>query len=100
MKICLTMTDQSPSLGVRRRPAERIRSINCSSLGPTGRHWSVWLLLLIVLAVPAWAQTISTNSISTGLMPFRLNVGVEAAQQPQDVDVAIKVLFAITLLTL
>jgi flagellar biosynthetic protein FliP len=31
---------------------------------------------------------------------LRFNVGVEAAQQPQDVDIAIKVLFAITLLTL
>jgi flagellar biosynthetic protein FliP len=61
---------------------------------------ALWLLLLLVLTVPAFAQTIGTNSISTGLMPFRLNVGVEAAQQPQDVDVAIKVLFAITLLTL
>ena len=40
----------------------------------------------------------STNTV--GLTPFRLSVGMEAAQQPQDVDVAIKVLFAITLLTL
>jgi flagellar biosynthesis protein FliP len=34
------------------------------------------------------------------LIPFKLNLGVEGAQQPQDVDVAIKVLFTITLLTL
>jgi flagellar biosynthesis protein FliP len=60
----------------------------------------MWLLLLLGLAIPALGQTLSTNSVSTGLMPFRLNLGVEAAQQPQDVDVAIKVLFAITLLTL
>src|SRR6185369_14733266 len=58
------------------------------------------LLFLLALVLPALAQTISTNAMSTGLMPFRLNLGVEAAQQPQDVDVAIKVLFAITLLTL
>jgi len=39
-------------------------------------------------------------ALSTGLMPFRLNLGVEASQQPQDVDVAIKVLFLMTMLTL
>lgn len=74
------------------------------------RAW--WLLLLVVLLTvgPAWAQSNSptptpaspTNaiSLSTGLMPFKLNLGVEGSQQPQDVDVAIKVLFTITLLTL
>src|ERR1041384_4293640 len=36
----------------------------------------------------------------TGLVPFKLNLGVEAAQQPQDVDTSIKILFAITLLSL
>jgi flagellar biosynthesis protein FliP len=40
----------------------------------------------------------STNTIP--LVPFKLNLGVEASQQPQDVDGAIKILFAITLLTL
>ncbi len=39
-------------------------------------------------------------SLPAGLVPFRLNVGVEAAHQPQDVDIGIKILFAITLLTL
>ncbi|MCC6822542.1 MAG: flagellar type III secretion system pore protein FliP [Verrucomicrobia subdivision 3 bacterium] len=46
------------------------------------------------------AAPTNTGSFSTGLLPFRLNLGVEGAQQPQDVDVAIKVLFTITLLTL
>ena len=41
---------------------------------------------------------VSTNAIS--IAPFKLNLGVEASQQPQDVDSAIKILFAITLLTL
>jgi flagellar biosynthetic protein FliP len=42
--------------------------------------------------------TVVTNS--TGFMPFKINLGVEATQQPQDVDLGIKILFAITLLTL
>ena len=73
------------------------------------RRWFLmagWLLLFGAFfggATPVAAQTaVTTNSASlmTGLMPLRLNLGVEAAQQPQDVDVAIKVLFVITLLTL
>jgi flagellar biosynthetic protein FliP len=40
----------------------------------------------------------STNGLSS--VPFRLNLGLESGTQPQDVDVGIKVLFAITLLTL
>jgi flagellar biosynthesis protein FliP len=33
---------------------------------------------------------------SAPIVPFKLNLGVEAAQQPQDVDSAIKILFAMT----
>ncbi len=55
---------------------------------------------LVVPAVPAVTPQSNAVALSTGLMPFRLNLGVEGAQQPQDVDVAIKVLFVITLLTL
>jgi flagellar biosynthetic protein FliP len=56
----------------------------------------------VIVPAPAATTVAPTNalSLSTGLMPFRLNLGVEAAQQPQDVDVAIKVLFVITMLTL
>lgn len=84
------------------------------------RVWWFVLLGLILLAHTAFGQAIETTpsavvvpatptvipqtnaaaAFSTGLMPFRLNLGVEGAQQPQDVDVAIKVLFVITLLTL
>lgn len=88
------------------------------------RVWWFVLLGLILLARTAWGQTTepanaspasgalivpatpgpipqsNAVSLSTGLMPFRLNLGVEGSQQPQDVDVAIKVLFVITLLTL
>jgi flagellar biosynthesis protein FliP len=78
--------------------------------------WVFWLLLLglILLAwsvfgqsptptiAPALVNVTSTNaaSLMTGFTPFKLNLGVEGSQQPQDVDVAIKVLFTITLLTL
>lgn len=77
-----------------------------------GRTWGWWLLiaLMLISAVPAAAQTNpvtltispsnSVTSLGAGLVPFKLNLGVEAAQQPQDVDVAIKVLFGITLLSL
>ncbi len=42
----------------------------------------------------------STSTGTAGIAPLRLSFGMEAAQQPQDVDVAIKILFAITLLSL
>lgn len=35
-----------------------------------------------------------------GIVPFKLNLGVETATEPEDLDISIKVLFAITLLTL
>ena len=56
---------------------------------------------VIVPATPTAAAP-ATNALSLGggLIPFKLNLGVEGSQQPQDVDVAIKVLFTITLLTL
>jgi flagellar biosynthetic protein FliP len=65
---------------------------------------SRWLKFLLVLACVGALHSVSaqtsgsTNTIS--LAPFKLNLGVEASQQPQDVDSAIKILFAITLLTL
>ena len=56
-----------------------------------------WLLIFAMLAgfasLPAFAQ-------ATPLVPFKVNLGLEAAQGPKDVDVGIKVLFAITLLSL
>lgn len=68
-------------------------------------RWGLLLLLLLVgmgatlnAATPKAAVSASTNSVS--LAPLRLNLGVETATQPKDVDVGIKVLFAITLLSL
>lgn len=56
------------------------------------RRSILWISLLMLLTFGSSAQT--------PLVPFKLNLGLEAAQQPQDVDVGIKVLFAITLLSL
>jgi flagellar biosynthetic protein FliP len=59
---------------------------------------------LLAAGPDASAQTnvpgAASASLPGGLVPFKLNLGVEAAQQPQDVDVGIKILFAITLLSL
>src|SRR5213082_3377224 len=56
-------------------------------------------LILLVLAIGAFA-TFTASAQGSPLIPFKVNLGVEASQQPKDVDVGIKVLFAITLLTL
>ena len=82
------------------------------------RVWWVLILALILLTKAAFGQTPTTTgasavspapfnitptnavSLAAGFAPFKLNLGLEGSQQPQDVDVAIKVLFTITLLTL
>ncbi len=46
------------------------------------------------------AATEFNTSVGGGLVPFKLNLGVESAQSPKDVDTGIKILFAITLLTM
>jgi len=81
----------------------------------SARRWArVWRLLVFMLwlgSTPMMAQSNtlilpgigSTNAMTTlspGILPFKLNLGVEATQQPQDLDIGIKVLFAITLLSL
>jgi flagellar biosynthetic protein FliP len=66
------------------------------------------LLLAGILAgaAPLMAQTAgpapTTSPSATGasLLPFRVNFGVESSQQPKDVDMAIKILFGMTLLTI
>ena len=58
------------------------------------------LLVVLFLGLVCSAMGQEQASSGTSVGPFKLNVGVEAAQQPEDVDSAIKVLFAITLLTL
>lgn len=65
-------------------------------------HVGLLMLLLVFLGgEEIRAQglpVLSTNGV--GAAPFKLNLGVETSNQPQDVDIGIKVLGAITLLTL
>jgi len=52
-------------------------------------------------AESAFAQTnLPTVAGGTGILPFRFNIGVDSSPQPKDVDVAIKILFALTLLSI
>jgi flagellar biosynthetic protein FliP len=65
------------------------------------RLLNFFLLAAIVLAVgTASAQNSSSSaaSVPIGPMPLHLSIGLDAAQQPQDVDSGIKILFALTLL--
>src|SRR5712691_873140 len=59
----------------------------------------VWIVASTGGDVCAQTNTLITPN-SANLFPFRLNVGLESATQPQEVDSAVKILFAITLLTL
>ena len=43
---------------------------------------------------------VASPKTSSGLVPFRLSVGVDAPQGAQDLDIGIKILFGITLLSL
>ncbi len=67
------------------------------------RRWlrlrlALWLGLFAFYALDA-AGT-SAQAADSNLAPLRLNIGLDGVGQPRDVDVGIKVLFAITLLTL
>jgi flagellar biosynthesis protein FliP len=57
-------------------------------------RWLVFALVLFGFA------TLTASAQNAPIVPFKLNLGVETANQPKDVDVGIKVLFAITLLSL
>jgi flagellar biosynthetic protein FliP len=75
------------------------------SRGIWRRLQPVWVLVAVVVFLggsSALAQTnaVNTAAFPTGLGPLRLNVGIEAARQPEDVDIGIKILFAMTLLSL
>ena len=61
------------------------------------RYYLLFLALVVFGVMVTHAQGVTSAPAST---PFRFNVGVDTGSQPQDVDVAIKVLFVMTLLTL
>ena len=70
-----------------------------------GIFWVLlWWVLLLPMAVVAQAPgaTGAAASTATGgaLPPLTLNIGMDGIGQPKDVDVAIQVLFAITLLSM
>jgi len=70
-----------------------------------GISWVLlWWVLLLPMAVVAQAPgaTGAAASTATGgtLPPLTLNIGMDGIGQPKDVDVAIQVLFAITLLSM
>ena len=60
-----------------------------------------WLLLATICLAPfiGAAQTTNISGVPTSI-PFKVNLGLESGNAPQDLDVGIKVLLAITLLTL
>ncbi len=61
------------------------------------------LLPWVVVFLPwmAWAQApVGGGAAAPGLPPLTLNIGMDGIGQPKDVDVAIQVLFAITLLSM
>jgi flagellar biosynthetic protein FliP len=65
------------------------------------RAFKITAIIAFALLLCAGGLHAQTNTVSSSAgLPFKLNLGVEAAQQPQDIDVGIKILFAITLLTL
>ena len=70
------------------------------------RRARLFLLVGWLAGGPALPLAAQSNVVASGQAnttnppPFRLTFGVESGSQPQDVDVGLKVLFAMTLLTL
>ena len=78
-----------------------IGSIQRAGRGMTGFLLGIVLLLVALSPRVAVAQAPTTTSSPTaGLPPLTLNIGMDGIGQPKDVDVAIQVLFAITLLSM
>ena len=78
-----------------------IGSIRRTGRGITGFLLGIVLLLVALSPLVAVAQAPTTTSSPTaGLPPLTLNIGMDGIGQPKDVDVAIQVLFAITLLSM
>lgn len=74
-------------------------SVRRMGWGITGLLFGVVLLFLAPLAAVAQA-TATTGTSVAGLPPLTLNIGMDGIGQPKDVDVAIQVLFAVTLLSM
>jgi len=61
------------------------------------RRWLLPLLSGLLLAL--FATDVAAQAGSS-VMPFKVNLGVEGSQQPEDLDLGIRILFTITLLSL
>jgi flagellar biosynthesis protein FliP len=61
------------------------------------RRWALPVLILLLL-VSSSGHTFAQAGNS--IMPFKVNLGVESASKPEDLDLGIRVLFTITLLSL
>ena len=63
------------------------------------------LLLILLFTTALQGQTVFPTSLpapgpGSGSLPITVNIGTDSLSKPQDVDVAVRILFAITLLTL
>jgi len=63
------------------------------------------LLLILLFTTALQGQTVIPTSFpapgpGSGSLPITVNIGTDSLSKPQDVDVAVRILFAITLLTL
>ena len=76
-----------------------LSSVRPMGWGLTGFLFGFLLLLLAQLAAVAQAPTTTGTSVA-GLPPLTLNIGMDGIGQPKDVDVAIQVLFAVTMLSM
>lgn len=61
-------------------------------------HWLYVVVLLLCLAARGASAQTNLPSANTGVLPFKVNFNMEGDQQ-QDADAAVKILFALTLLT-
>lgn len=83
---------QPPRLG--RVPADAPRGSASGDLRPPGLGGRLWFLSAVIFALLALGSDLPAAE------PFRFSVGVDGAQGPQDVDSAVKLLLALTLLAI
>ena len=67
---------------------------------PGSRPARRWLLALLTGLLLAYFVPDAGAQSSGSVMPFKVNLGVEGSQQPEDLDLGIRILFTITLLSL
>lgn len=73
---------------------------NAFQLRPEVRSVTRWLMPLLLVAGLLGFAGESWGQAAGPIVPFKVNLGVESATQPEDLDLSIRILFAITLLSL